>query len=152
MSAVAREVRLRVAVCLVRDERLLLVEHEKAGRRYWLLPGGGVESCETLIEAARREVVEETGYGVEVGRLVLLCEAIEPGGRHIVNFFFAGEIAGGSLRLGDDGRLRDARWIARDAIGGIRFMPPVRDELTACWDEDFRGAVRVLGNVWRSVD
>jgi ADP-ribose pyrophosphatase YjhB (NUDIX family) len=52
----------RVAACAlaVRDGRVLLVEPAGGGR--WVLPGGGVEVYETLLEGAMRECREETGY------------------------------------------------------------------------------------------
>src|ERR1035437_7609899 len=81
--------RVRVAVCLTAADRLLLVAHRKGEHRYWLLPGGGVEMGETLVEAARREVREETGVDAAIGRLLIVCDAIEPGGRHLVNLVFA---------------------------------------------------------------
>ena len=37
--------------------------HEKSGREYWLLPGGGVNSGESLVEALRRELEEEVAIG-----------------------------------------------------------------------------------------
>src|SRR4029077_19676556 len=41
-------------------QRVLLVHHRRLGR--WLLPGGTAEPADfTIAEAARREVVEETG-------------------------------------------------------------------------------------------
>src|SRR5207302_10614827 len=100
ISSMAGGVRIRVAVCLTRDGRMLLVQHEKTGRRYWLLPGGGLERGETIARCAAREVEEETGYRVQAGRLVHGCEAMEPGGRHMLSLVYAGRIAAGSLGLG----------------------------------------------------
>ena len=141
--------RIRVGVCLADGDRMLLVEHEKNGRRYWLVPGGGLEVGETLRAAAAREMVEETGYTISVGRLLVLCEAIEPAGRHIVNLVYSGERTGGALAVGRDRSLRNAVWQPRSAISGLTMYPPISAELLACWDEDFAGPLRDLGNVWR---
>jgi len=145
----AREVRIRVAVCILDGDRILLVQHLKNGRRYWLLPGGGVEVGETLAETALRELREETGYDVVVGRLLLVCESLEPRGRHLVNLVFAGEIRGGSLRAGLDGRLVDAAWEPVDGLATLEMYPPIGAEVLRCCREGLAGEVRVLGNVWR---
>ena len=145
-------VRIRVGVCLVRDGQVLLVEHEKQGRRYWLLPGGGVEPGESLVAAAARELLEETGYSCEVGRLVLVAEAIEPeGGRHIVNLVFAGRLTGGTHRVGVDHALRDARWVDLPALPKLAFYPPIAGVLAECLNENLEGELRFLGNVWEEV-
>lgn len=140
--------RVRVAVCLPREGEILLVEHCKGDRRYWLLPGGGVERGETLLEAARREFEEETGIDVEVGRLLLICESIAPGGRHVVHLVFRGRRRGGDLRRPEDGAVTDVRWHARDQLSRIELHPPIAAVIEACWNEAFEGDVRVLGNVW----
>ncbi|HSP65816.1 MAG TPA: NUDIX hydrolase [Candidatus Deferrimicrobium sp.] len=142
-------VRVRVAVCICQGERILLAEHVKYGHRHWLLPGGGVEAGETLVEAAERELLEETGLRVVVGRLVLVCEAIEPRGRHLLNMVFAATAPPGELRVGRDGVLDDVGWHHRDELLSLELHPPIGAEILACWEEDFTGPVRVLGNVWR---
>lgn len=128
---------------------MLLVKHRKGTLSYWLLPGGGVEWGETLADAAARELREETGYDAEIGRLLLICEAIEPGGRHIVNLVYAGRRSGGELVCGADGSLCDAAWHERRSLLELVVFPPVMDALLQCWDQRFDGPVRVLGNVWR---
>jgi ADP-ribose pyrophosphatase YjhB (NUDIX family) len=158
----AVEPRIRVAVCLTSGDRLLLVAHRKARHRYWLLPGGGVESGETLVAAARRELLEETGVDVEIGRLVIVCEAIEPGGRHLVNLVFAAgggtHPAAGGLEAGPavspphppvrDPAIAEVRWVTRAELLSLELHPPIADAVAAAWTAGFTGDVQVLGNVW----
>ena len=143
-------IRIRVAVLVHDGERILLVQHLKNGRRYWLLPGGGVEVGETLAAAAQRELREETGYEVEVGGLVLLCEAIEPQGRHLINVVFAGTIRGGELRAGRDHRLVDAGWEPLESLPEMTMFPPIGPEVLRCCRARPGAPPLVLGNVWRS--
>ena len=53
------EPRIRVSAILRWQGRVLLCRQEKPDKEYWLLPGGGVDAGETLIEALRRELREE---------------------------------------------------------------------------------------------
>ena len=43
----AAEPRIRVSAVLRWQDRVLLCRHEKHGRDYWLLPGGGVNAGES---------------------------------------------------------------------------------------------------------
>jgi 8-oxo-dGTP pyrophosphatase MutT (NUDIX family) len=51
----------RVGAVIKRDNKVLLIHRFKNGDEYWVLPGGGVEDEESLEEALKREVFEETG-------------------------------------------------------------------------------------------
>ena len=54
-----------VACVVVRDGRLLVVEEQVRGRLVLNQPAGHLEPDESLLDAARRETLEETGWHVE---------------------------------------------------------------------------------------
>lgn len=58
--------RTRVAGILFKDEKLLTIHRIKAGREYYVFPGGGLEPNETVIAALKREMLEEVGIQVQV--------------------------------------------------------------------------------------
>jgi ADP-ribose pyrophosphatase YjhB (NUDIX family) len=59
-----------VATVVYRDGRYLLVEEMAEGRQVLNQPAGHLEPEETLVEAARRETLEETGWEVEIEALL----------------------------------------------------------------------------------
>ncbi|MFN8371995.1 MAG: NUDIX domain-containing protein [Anaerolineae bacterium] len=64
--------RQRAAAVIVRDGFLLVVKRVRSHKRYFVLPGGGVEDGETIEEACVREVLEETGLTAAIRKT--LCE------------------------------------------------------------------------------
>lgn len=65
------QIRLSVSAVVWRDAApgpLLLMQRSDNGR--WGLPGGYVEPGESVVAATAREVAEETGVQIEVGRLL----------------------------------------------------------------------------------
>jgi len=55
------EHRIAAGGIIVRDGRVLLVRYRDEKSTYLVAPGGGIEDCESLANAAEREVEEETG-------------------------------------------------------------------------------------------
>ena len=142
--------RVRVAPVILEDGKLLLVRHSKGDRSYWLLPGDGVEYGESLADALRREMREETGLDVEVGALLFANDSIPPDrSRHVINLYFLARIVGGTLRLGDEPNLAELRFVSMDELSGLEFYPDIRRELRAAVETGLPDRAAYLGNLWK---
>ncbi len=129
--------RVRVAACIVRDgSDVLLVQHEKDGRAYWLFPGGGVDAGEHLRDAAVREVQEEVALSVKIGGLLFVAETIAPTGRHVIHVTFLAELlsANDEPATGGDDRVKAASWHAIQELGDLMFLPHVGGVLASGWN------------------
>ena len=84
---------------LEKDGKFLLVEeNQKKCRGKWNLPAGGLDENESLIEGAKREILEETGCKVEItGILEIVNEILE--GVNIVCFFFDTKIIDDNTKI-----------------------------------------------------
>ena len=115
---------LAVSAAIVRDGKVLVVRRaRKPALGVYTLPGGGVETGETLIEAVTREVREETALTIEPVALAGYREAIvrdAQGGieRHFVILCFAARWMSGEPVLNEE--LDDARWLDPDDLAGLR--------------------------------
>jgi 8-oxo-dGTP pyrophosphatase MutT (NUDIX family) len=65
-------------IVLYQGNMLLHPPQRDGGSGAWTLPGGGLELHESIAECARREVFEETGITVRVGKIAFLLEWIVP--------------------------------------------------------------------------
>ena len=66
-----------VRVIVLDDEnRMLMVCQHHEDRDIWMVPGGGIEEGESSLEAAVREVEEETGLDIEVQKLLWHVEEV----------------------------------------------------------------------------
>ncbi len=69
---------ITVATVVQQDQRFLLVRERSASEFVYNQPAGHVEWGESLIEAAQRETLEESGWEVEVSELLGIYEYLSP--------------------------------------------------------------------------
>jgi ADP-ribose pyrophosphatase YjhB (NUDIX family) len=102
----------RVTGICIEDDQILLLDQDTDGPRRWSLPGGKVEDGETLAGALVREMAEETGVEVEVGRLLYLFDHVSA---QVVHITFEVRRSGG--RVGAVAEGADTR-----PIRGVNFV------------------------------
>ena len=88
-------------------KQILLTKRGDNGR--WCLPGGQLDSGESVSETCAREVLEETGLVVEVGHLIAVYSSPdmvlyydEDHQYQVVSFHFEVTVTGGELGLSNE--------------------------------------------------
>ena len=113
-----------IGAVIIESGRVVLVKRAHpplAGQ--WSLPGGVVELGETLVDAVKREVLEETGLAVEVGPVVEVIDRLERGARGAVEYHYVVvdykcRLLGGSLVRGSDAA--DVQWAVPDDLPSLQ--------------------------------
>jgi 8-oxo-dGTP diphosphatase len=150
---VTTEPRIRVSALLRWQGRVLLIRHEKPGKEYWLLPGGGVNSGESLVDALRRELREEVGIDdrLPFEGPVAIVDSIAPersfAAKHVVHIIFAGDLGGRSLETvtAVDAAVRGHRLFAFGELEEVVLHPPIQRFLSRWQPGD---PVVYLGPLW----
>ncbi len=125
-------VRAGASAVVLRGGEVLLVERGKgAARGLWSLPGGHVEAGETAMDAAVREVREETGLAVRIlgflaeHEVPVAATPERPAMRYLLSVFFG--IAEGDQPPGAAADARDARFVALPDLPSYRLTDGAAD-------------------------
>ena len=116
------------------DNEILLVKHHRDG---WIYPGGQVEVGENLIEAVKREILEESGIAAEVGEVFCIASntGTHPGYNGVKEvptkllLDFCCTAAGGELRGSDEND--ESAWVPEEEVLSWITAPAIRERFTA---------------------
>jgi len=123
-SATARRkgIKLRATVIYRKDGQVLFVRKRNAK---WNLPGGRVEPDETPLQAARREMAEETGLAFD--ELRFLSEYREA---RVIHYLFEARKAADKPRPLNE--IDACRWIKPRQVAKRRVRRPIKALLRRC--------------------
>jgi mutator protein MutT len=120
---------------VIREGAVLLVRRAvEPLKGQWSLPGGAVELGETLEEAVRRELREETGLEVRVGELVEAFERIHrdadgrPRYHYVLLDYLCEPAAAGEARAGSD--VSAVAWARPEELPSYQVSPKATQVIT----------------------
>ena len=122
-----------VGALIRKDGEVLLIKRAtEPNKGRWTLPGGLVELGEEVRAAVRREIEEELGLTLEVGKLIGVFDIIQrdPEGKikfHYVTVDFLAKPSGGTLRMSRE--VENARWLSPAQAWRLDLTPAVRGVL-----------------------
>jgi ADP-ribose pyrophosphatase YjhB (NUDIX family) len=130
---------LGCSATLFNDDRSKVLLTRRADNQRWCLPGGAVESGESVTEACERETWEETGLRVQVVRLLgiyssphRLLEYADGNRYHLVSLNFEVKLVDGQLQLSDETIAYG--YYDRDEIAYMDIIDPHEERLRDIWE------------------
>jgi len=150
-------IRLNVAAVIVRDDKILLVEFNDETGLHYNLPGGGVEFGESVYDALRREVLEETNAELEsIGHMLMAWEYIgtkqeyKYGEAHKLALVFPCTLKKNSephFPPNPDLHQTGIRWVKLDDLPTIPLIPDIAQSLLALLRSDIANPIDVLSDL-----
>ena len=140
--------RINTGVLLFKNDKILLVKHvdPNDGYEFWVPPGGGVQESESIHDAAKREVYEETGLDVDIQETPIYIRQFisKTYNQNNLTLYLIGTINGGIgtikniIGKGEDEQfIKELRYFNKEEIQKINAFPKMlKDQL---WKDKEQG-------------
>lgn len=121
---------IRPAAIIIDDaqQQILLLHYCYSGTTVYNIPGGRLECGETMAAALERELEEELGISIEVGKLLFVGEVILPdkNNKTTLHCLFAARLLAGTPTPNpNQTKAIAAVWLPLSALSGIALYPNV---------------------------
>lgn len=119
------QVRIGIGVFVMSGGRFLMGRRRNAhGAGSWSLPGGHLEAGESFEDAARREVLEETGLAIANLRFAAVTnDRFEAEGKHYVTIWMLSDLEAGTPTVCEPDKFTDLGWFDLGSLPAPLFLP-----------------------------
>ena len=133
--------RIRASAIIMYNEKLITIYREKMidGRikKYYVIPGGGVEESESILDAIKREILEEVGIEIDIMDEFFFLEKEDA-----KEYFYVANYVSGIIGTGTGPEFTNrnvkkygtykVKLIPKEEIYKINLLPPEVKEYIIC--------------------
>ena len=101
---------------------LLIQRNQPPAMGFWSIPGGKLEAGESLVEACRREVKEETGLDTEVKNIVAVIERRVEGFHYVIIDYLALLVDGENTQPIPQSDVSEAKWVSLEHLNDYALV------------------------------
>ncbi len=120
-------------------DKFLIIKRNKNEIAYpskWAYPGGKIEREESVMDALKREVLEEVGLDIENYKIFLKDYTfIRPDNHNVVGFCFLVKAKDDNVKLSDD--FEDYRWISLEELDNFDHIEGMEEEANIAFEKIF---------------
>lgn len=133
--------------CIVQaEDKFLVVEETINGKALWNQPAGHLEANETLLQAAERELWEETGIVATPQHFLRLHQWIAPDNTPFLRFLFSITLSNMCATDPHDSDIDRCLWVSAEQIlTANNLRSPLVAESIRCWQRGERYPLGLIG-------
>lgn len=111
-----KKINIIASACVVDNNKVLLVQENKEEiKGLWDLPGGKVKSNEDIKQAVIREILEETGYKIELNNILLIQNYVTNKGVLLIIYFNAKLLDNKQLKYREN-EIKSVKWFSLEEL------------------------------------